>query len=139
MLTSFKIQQWVKHLAAPAHFHLFIPIPLYSSFTDGSIDKPAQMTGLKFPCGAPFFPFGRTLFCGPARLLPRHTRSLSGQQEEDMPLHMHWHLSPSLLIATDSLDGCAKQFGHFLLSLVQFFPYAFKFFTVHSYLPERLV
>jgi hypothetical protein len=119
-MTLFRIQQWLKHLAASACAHLFIPIPLYGSFTDGSVDKPAQITGLKFPRWAPFLAFERTLYYGPARLMPFTGPLFHRDQKKDLPLHMDRHLSPSLLIAVYSLNGCSEQLSHLPLRLTQF-------------------
>jgi hypothetical protein len=100
-MTLFRIQQWLKHLATPACLHLFMPIPLYGSFTEGSVDKPAQMTSLEFPRWAHFLAFEITLFCGPARLMAFTGPSFHGEQKKDLSLRVDGHRSPSLLVTMD--------------------------------------
>jgi len=90
-MTLFRIQQWLKQLAIPAYLHLFNQIPLYSSFTDGSVDKPAQMAGLKFPRRTPFLEFGGTPFYSPARLMPFIGPLFHREQKKDLPLHIGGH------------------------------------------------
>ncbi len=118
-MTPFRIQQWLKHLTLPAYPHFFIPILSYGSFTDGSVDKPAQITGFKFPRRTSFPSFDRTFFCGPARLVRFTGPLFHVHQKKGLPLPMDRHLSPSLLVAIDSPDRCAKQLSHFPLSLFQ--------------------
>jgi len=93
-----RIQQLLKHLAIPTYPHLFNPIPLYGSLTDGSVDKPAQMAGLKFPRRTPFLPFEGTPFYSPARLMPFIGPLFHREQKKDLPLRMGGHRSPSLLV-----------------------------------------
>jgi hypothetical protein len=52
---------------------------------------------------------------------------------------MHWHMSPSLLVAMDSLNRCAKKFGHLLLRLVQSLTEGYEFFAVHAKFKEPFI
>ncbi len=97
------------------------------------------MPGLKLPCRALFLAFGRTFFYSPTGFLLTGVVSLSGDQEKDLSLHMTWHLSPPLLVAMYSLNGCAEQFGHLFLGLVECLTGLCEFFAVHRCLRKGRV
>lgn len=135
-LLWFRIEQRLKHFTVPAHLHLTVPISPDCSFTHSSVDKPAQTTGLKLPCRAFFSMFARTFLYNPARLLSIHSSSLSGKQEEYLPLHMTRHRSPSLLVAVYCLNRRSEQLGHLPLRLVQSLAKITKFLAVHGKFQE---
>jgi hypothetical protein len=62
------LQKRAKNLTASADLHFFLPVLLDHAVTDGSIDKPAKVTGPKFPGRAAMFLFSGALFYSPARL-----------------------------------------------------------------------
>jgi hypothetical protein len=122
----------LKDLAIPTYSHFFMPVNLYPSFTDGSIDEPAQVAGLKFPCRAICLALSSTLFYVPARLTP-FTEPLSKvYQKKGLSLHVARHPSPSLLVTADSFGRGPEQLGHLLLCPIQALSDAYQFFTVHG-------
>jgi hypothetical protein len=88
------------------------------AFTDGTVYKPAELTGLKFPSRAMFAALGRAFFYGPAGFKGFVTSSASGEQKKNLPLHMGWDLAPPLLIAVDRFCRDTQKFGHFFLGFV---------------------
>ncbi len=127
-----RLKQVRKYFTRQANLHLFFPVLAYRAFTNGSVDKPAEIAGLKFP-GWTLFPLvARAFFYNPARLfefivLPHH-----GDQKKHLPLHIGRHRSPALFVAVDSLNGGSEQLGHLLLGLVQCLSVMDEFFAVHG-------
>ena len=131
-----RLKQVRKYFARPANLHLFFPVLAYRALTNGSVDKPAEISGLKFPDRTLFPSVARTFFYYPARLfefivLPHH-----GDQEKHLPLHIGRHRSPALFVAVDSLNGGSEQLGHLPLGLVQCLSVMDEFFTVHGQYQE---
>jgi hypothetical protein len=133
------LHQGAQNLTVSASIHLLLPVLLNSAFADGPIDKPAQMTGLKFPCRTFFSAVARTFLDDPARLLPLQHPSLSGDQEQDLPLNVARHGSPSLLVAVYSLNRGPEELCHLLLRFIQFPSEVQEFFTVHWRSQEAFV
>jgi hypothetical protein len=107
-----------QNLTLSTDLHLFVPILLNFPFTNGAINKPTELSSPELPSRTFFFDLGRTPFYHPARLsgliVPPHPED----QKKDLSLHVHRHMSPPLLVAMDSLNRCAKKFGHLLLRFV---------------------
>ncbi len=127
-----RLKQVRKYFTRPANFHLLFPVLAYLALTIGAVDKPAEISGLKFP-GRTLFPLvARTFFYNPARLFEFVVLTHHGDQEKHLPFHMGRHRSPSLLVALDSLTRGSEQMGHLSLGLVQRISVMDKLFTVHG-------
>jgi len=127
-----RLKQVRKYFTSPANLHLLFPVLAYSALTNGSVDKPAEISGLKFP-GRTLFPsVARTFFYNPARLFEFIVFPHPGDQEKHLPLHVGRHRSPALFVAVDSLNGGSEQLGHLPLGLVQCLSVMDEFFTVHG-------
>jgi hypothetical protein len=118
LLTAFMLQGRVQNLTLSTDLHLFVPILLNFPFTNGAINKPTKLSSPELPGRTFFFDLGRTPLYHPARLSGFIGPPHSEDQKKDVSLYMHWNMSPSLLVAMDSLNRCAKKFGHLLLRLV---------------------
>jgi len=127
-----RLKQVRKYFTRPANLHLFFPVLAHRALTNGSVDKPAEISGLKLP-GRAFFPLvARTFFYNPARLfefivLPHH-----GDQEKHLPLRRRRNRPPALFVALNRLNGGSQQLGHLPLGLVQCISVMDEFFTVHG-------
>jgi len=95
--------------------HLLLPTGLYMPFANGSVDEPAQLTGLKLPCRALFSFILGTLSLFPTDNLVVLILVLAAHQKQQLSFHMYRNISPSLLIAMNGLDGCTEQLSHFFL------------------------
>ena len=127
-----RLKQVRKYFTSPANLHLLFPVLAYRALTNGSVDKPAEISGLKFP-GRTLFPLvARTFFYNPARLFEFIVLPHPGDQEKHLPLHVGRHRSPALFVAVDSLNGDSEQLGHLPLGLVQCLSVMDEFFTVHG-------
>ena len=85
-----------------ADLHFIFQVLVCRTFALGTVEKPAEVAGLKFPGWAVFFVFA--FFVVPA-VFPfgRFPLALIDQQEIDLSLNMERYGSPPLLIALDSL------------------------------------
>jgi hypothetical protein len=129
-----RLKQVRKYFTSPANLHLLFPVLAYRALTNGSVDKPADISGLKFP-GRTLFPLvARTFFYNPARLFEFIVLPHPGNQEKPLPLHVGRHRSPALFVAVDRLNGGSEQLGHLPLGLVQCLSVMDEFFTVHGIL-----
>ena len=125
-------QQVRKYFTRPANHHLLIPTLLYNSFTDGSVYKPAKISGLELPGRTLFLLVGGTLLYHPARFAAFTIFSQPGEKEKHLSFHRGRHWSPCLFVAVDSLYRGSEQLRHLLLGLVQFFTEMDELFTVHG-------
>jgi len=107
-----------KYRALAAYLHLLLPAFSHGALTDGPVDEPAQMSCLKFPCGALLpdllgaslhYPTGSGSFV--LRRLERH-------KKKGLALDIRRDIPPSLLEALYGLEGGAQRAG----------PFAFAFF-----------
>ncbi len=127
-----RLKQVRKYFTSPANLHLLFPVLAYRALTNGSVDKPAEISGLKFP-GRTLFPsVARTFFYNPARLFEFIVLPHPGDQEKHLPLHVGRHRSPALFVALNRLKGGSEQYGHLLLCLVQFLAEVDELFAVHG-------
>ncbi len=127
-----RLKQVRKYFTRTANLHLLFPVLAYRALTNGAVDKPAEISGLKFPGRTTFPLVARTFFNNPARLFGFIVLAHHGDQEKHLPFHMGRHRPPSLLVALDSLAGGSEQLGHLSLGLVQRISVMAKFFTVHG-------
>jgi hypothetical protein len=65
-VAGYLADQRLKYFAGPADLHFFFPVFLSRSVANGTIDKPAQLTGTEFPCRAFSFLLGAAFFDLPA-------------------------------------------------------------------------
>ena len=86
--------------------------------TYGPVDEPAQITQFKFPRRAVLFAFPGAVLRRPAFLFSPSVSGMdSRENEQELPLNMRGHFSPSLLKALYGLEGCAKKLGSLELGL----------------------
>ena len=99
-----RLKQVRKYFTRTANLHLLFPVLAYRALTNGSVDKPAEISGLKFP-GRTLFPLvARTFFYNPARLFEFIVFPHPGDQEKHLPLHIGRHRPPALFVAANSLN-----------------------------------
>lgn len=130
------MKQVGKYFTRPANLHFFLPIFLCTSLTHGSIYKPAQISGLKFPGRTLFLLFGGTFLYYPARFAAFTIFIHPGDKEVHLPLHISRYGTPCLFIAVDSLYRGSEQLRHLLLGFVELFSEMDKIFAVHGELRE---
>jgi len=127
-----RLKQVRKYITRTANLHLLFPVLAHRAHTNGSVDKPAEISGPKFP-GRTLFPLvARTFFYNPARLfefivLPHHR-----DQKKHLSLHIGRHRSPPLFVALNSLNGGSEQLAHLPLGHIQCLSVMDEFFTVHG-------
>ena len=125
-------QQFGKYFTGPANLHLFLPVRLHLTFTDGSVYEPAKITGLELP-GRASLPLagGAFLDCPAGSAVPA-ILTLSRNQKIHLPFHIRWYGSPGLLVTVDRLDRGAEQLRHLFLGLVQLLTKTDELFAVHG-------
>ena len=96
-------QQVGEYFTRFANLHLLFPTLLYSPFANGSVYKPAKISGFKFPGGAPFLLVGGAFLDHPARFAVLTIPIRQRYQEIHLPFHSGWYGSPGLFVAVDSL------------------------------------
>jgi hypothetical protein len=64
-----------------------------------SVDKPTEVSTLKFPCRAILPGFNRTLLNGPTGLVVPAGSVFHGEEKQHLTLDMHGDVPPSLLKA----------------------------------------
>jgi hypothetical protein len=119
-----------KHPALAAKFHLLLPAFLRLSPADRSIDKPAEVSRLKFPCRAGSTGFRRATADLPAGRGVSFPLSLQSPQEEQLPLDMDRHSPPSLLETLQGPQSGSQKVGHLPLSSMESFAERYKFSSV---------
>lgn len=129
---SLQSEQRGKHLTRSADPHLFVPVSLNFSLTEGAVNKPAETPGLELPGRTQLFAIRRAVFHHPTGLFAFLLPIFQGHQEEDLPFHMSRYASPPLLIAVNCLYRCSEQLGHLQLGLTKPFTKLVKFGTFHS-------
>jgi len=127
-----RLKQIRKYFTRPANLHLFFPVLAHRALTNGSVDKPAEISGLKFP-GRTLFPLvTRTFFYNPAGLFEFIVLPYHGDQEKHLPLRRRRNRPPALFVALNRLNGGSQQLAHLPLGLVQCISVMEEFFTVHG-------
>jgi hypothetical protein len=127
-----RLKQVRKYFTRSTNLHLLFPVLAYRALTNGSVDKPAEISGLKFPSRTLFPLVARTFFYNPARLFEFIVLPYHGGQEKHLPLRRRRNRPPALFVAVDSLNGGSQQLGHLPLGLVQCLSVMDEFFTVHG-------
>jgi hypothetical protein len=84
------------------------------------VDKPAEMPALKLPRRALLPCFYRAVFNIPAGLMRTFSGGFLCQEKQHLPFDMDRNLSPALLKALYSLEGCTEQLGHLTLRLSEY-------------------
>lgn len=56
----------------------------------------------------------------------------SGEEENELSLHVDRYSTPTLLVAADRLEGDAQEIGNLFLGFVQFFADVEEFLAVHG-------
>ena len=129
-----RLKQVRKYFTRTANLHLLFPVLAYRALTNGSVDKPAEISGLKFP-GRTLFPLvARTFFYNPARLFEFIVLPHPGDQEKHLPLRRRRNGPPPLFITVNRLNRGSEQLGHLFLCLVQFLADEDELFVVHRIL-----
>ena len=105
-----------EHFAGATAFHLLLPTGLDMPFANGSVDEPAQFTGLKLPCRALFSSILRTFSQIPTENLVVLITILPADQKQQLSFHMDRNISPPLFIAVNGFDGGTEQLAHLSLS-----------------------
>jgi hypothetical protein len=121
-----------KNLTGATYFHLFAPVFLWLAFTDGSINKPAQVPYLKLPGRTFFSEFFRAFSRLPAGQFSFIFQRHPGDQEKKLPLNMHGYGARTLLITADGLQGNTQKRCHLFLGLFQLITEMSEFLTVHG-------
>jgi len=103
IISLLSLQQRRQNLTRPANLHFLVPILLNHTITYGPTDKPAEPSSLKLPGRTVFLSLRRTLIYNPARLPAFMAPPHPGDEEKKLALRMGRHISPSLLVAMDSL------------------------------------
>jgi len=98
-----------------------------------TVDEPAEMACVEFPCGTGLPGLGRAAPNLPAGMDLLTDSSFEGLQEEHLTLNVRRYLPPALLEALNSLKRCSQKLPHLFLGLVKFFPESLKLFSVHFY------
>jgi len=104
-----------EHFAGATAFHLLLPTGLDMPFANGSVDEPAEFTGLKLPCRTLFFSILRTVSHLPTENLVVLISILPADQKQQLSFNMDRNISPPLFIAVNGFDGGTEQLGHLSL------------------------
>ena len=139
MRNVLNLQHCLKNITRPARCHLFLPGFMNGAFTNGTIDKPAERTGLKFPGRALGLSIRGTFFNYPAWFQAFPVFLYSGNQEKHLALHMGRYGSPALFITVYSLNGRSQKLGHLKLGLTKYLTVLLKFFAFHVYSQKLFV
>jgi hypothetical protein len=102
-----------------AHFHFLLPASLGRTLADCSIDEPAQMSGIKLPCGAVLSFIRGAIMRQPARLDLFGSVAFQSKNKEDLTLDMHKDFPPALFKALNGFCRNAHNLCHLVLRLPQ--------------------
>ena len=94
-----------KYRALAAYLHLLLPAFSHGALADGPVDEPAQMSGLKFPCGALLPDLPGTSLHDPTGSGPFVLRRLERHKKKGLALDIRRDIPPSLLEALYGLEG----------------------------------
>ena len=130
-----RLKQVRKYSTRPANLHLLFAV-LSLAFTNCSVDKPTEISGLKLPCRTLCFLVRRTFFYSPTWFSALSVLRYPGDQEKHLPLYNGRHRTPPLFVALDSFERLSEQLGHLLLCLVQFLAEIDELIAVHGKLQQ---
>jgi hypothetical protein len=88
--------------------HLLFPAFLRLSFTDRSIDEPAEMPELKFPGRTPASLLSRTFSHIPAAELRSTRRIVVSKKKQHLPFDVYGNFSPALFKALHSFKRSSQ-------------------------------
>lgn len=100
-------------------FHFIFPASLGRALADCSIDKPAQMSGIKLPCGTIPPALRRATPRQPARLILFRRVVYQSKNKEDLTFDMHRYVPPTLLETLNGLGRNAQNLCHLVLRFPQ--------------------
>jgi hypothetical protein len=123
--------QRAKHLTFPAKSHLLVPTLLGAALAYGTVDEPAEASGLELPNNA-FLSDCRTT----VHLLPTWSdfarrRPFEVQKEQELTLDVQRDVSPGLFEALHRFGGDTQQLGYLLLGLVQIAANLHELLAIH--------
>jgi hypothetical protein len=102
------VQHRFENLAFPAQICFLLPTCLGLPLTNGTVDKPAEMTHFKFPRWANPPQFQITAADLPARSVVPATVHFHGKQKKYLPFYLGRNVAPSLLITLNRFEGNSK-------------------------------
>lgn len=131
-------QQRGQYLTATANLHFFLAFLPRSTFTQGAIEEPTEMSGLKLP--------GWTVFLagafsqGPA-FFPLYwgVSPLIDHQKKQLAFHIEGNAPPALFIALHRLEGYAQETGKGFLGFIEFLTVEGKVFRGHILSRDTLI
>jgi len=99
-------QHGPEYLAPTAYFHFLGPAFLHLSSAECSVDKPANMSGSKFPRRTVLLGLGRALTDHPTGLGLFAKRTLQDQKQKQLAFRVQGNVSPALL---ETLNGFGRR------------------------------
>lgn len=126
------LHQGHKNLTRPTTLHLFFPVLANTTTANCSVNKPTEVTFLKFPSRAMSLDLRRTFFYNPTWFSVFAVLFHPGNQKKHLPLYVDRYVSPTLLITVYRLYRRSEQLGHLALCPVHSLAESFKFFNFHG-------
>lgn len=117
--TRFQRQNGPVDFALATDFHFLLPTSLGRTLADCSIDKPAQMSGIKLPCGTILPVLDGAMPRQPARLILLGSMVFQSKNKEDLTFDMHRHVPPTLFETLNGLKRNAQNLCHLALRFSQ--------------------